>query len=111
MPVRVVKWGYGVTVSGELACPAALHPRCGVVDIFPRFLFKSGFFTLMKIASLMVLMNPCDSLPTMEKLSNVMSFPVVWKCSEIGEGALRCPLYLSLKLLSVSPMYSMLQLG
>ena len=32
---EVVELGLGVTVSEELACPAALHPRCGVVDIFP----------------------------------------------------------------------------
>ena len=77
----------------------------------PRFLFKSGALTLMNIASLMVLVKPCDSLPIMEKLSNVMLYPVVWKCLKMGEGVLRCFLYLSPKLLPVSPMYSMLQLG
>ena len=42
-----------------------------------RFLFKGGSLTLMNIASLMVvLVKPCGSLPTMEKLSNVMLCPV-----------------------------------
>ena len=42
-----------------------------------RFLFKGGSLTLMNIASLMVLGKPCDSLSTMEKMSNVMLCPVV----------------------------------
>ena len=42
----------------------------------------------MNIAFLMVLMKPCGSLPNM-KLSNVMLCPVVWKCSKMGEGALK----------------------
>ena len=33
----------------------------------------------MNIASLMVLVKPCGSLPTMEKLSNMMLCPVDWK--------------------------------
>ena len=53
----------------------------------PRFLFKGQSLTLMNIASLMVLVKPCVSLPTMEKLSNVVLCPVVWKWSKIGQGS------------------------
>ena len=35
-------WGVGFTISGELACPTALHPRCRVVDIFPGYCLKTG---------------------------------------------------------------------
>ena len=52
----------------------------------PRFLFKGGPLTLMTIASLMVLGKPCGSLPTMEKLSNVMLCSIVWKWSIMVEG-------------------------
>ena len=44
----------------------------------PRFLFNSGSLTPIHIASLMVLVKLCGSLPTMKKLSNVMMCPVVW---------------------------------
>ena len=33
----------GVTVSREPACPAALHPRCGIVDICPGSCLKVGY--------------------------------------------------------------------
>ena len=59
----------------------------------------------MYITSLMVLVNPCGSLPTMEKLSSVMLCPVVWKWLKMGEGALRCSLYLSPKFLPVCLPY------
>ena len=61
----------------------------------PRFLFNVGSLTLMYIASLMILVKPYGSLPTMEKLSSVMLWPVVRKCSKMGERALRCSLYLT----------------
>ena len=41
------------------------------------FLFNGGSLTLMYTALLMVLVKPCDSLPTMEKLSSVM-LSVLW---------------------------------
>ena len=64
---------------GELACLAALHPRSGVVDICQGYCLKVDHVSLMNIASLMVRVKPCDSLSTVEKLSNVMLCPVVWK--------------------------------
>ena len=103
--------GFGVIVSEELACPAALCPRCGTVDICPGSCLKDGSLTLMIIASLMVLVKPYDFLPTLEKLSNVMLCPVIWKCLKMGKGNLRYSLYISPKYLLVSPMYSMLKLG
>ena len=50
----------------------------------PRFLFNGGSLTLMSIVFFMVLVKPCSSLPTMEKLSNVMLCPVVQKWSKMG---------------------------
>ena len=40
----------------------------------------------MNIASLMVLVKPCDCLPLTVKLSNVMLCPLVCKCLKLGEG-------------------------
>ena len=45
-------------------------------------------------------MRPCDSLPTMEKLSYVMLCPVVWKCLKMEKRALRCSL---LMVTTISP--------
>ena len=70
------KWDYGdeeewgITVDGEPVYPATPHLRCVAVGIC-HSLFR-GSLTLMNIASFMVLVMPWDSLPTMEKLSNLM---------------------------------------
>ena len=77
----------------------------------PRFQFKTGSLTLRNIASFMVLVKHCGSLPTMKKLFNVMPCPVVWKWSKMGEGALRCSLSILPKCLPVSPMYSSVHPG
>ena len=47
---------------------------------FPMFLLRDRSLTLMSIASLMVLVRVCDSLPPMEKLSNLVWWPqvLVW---------------------------------
>ena len=77
-----------------------------------RFLFNGGeSLTLMYMASLVVLVMPCDFLPTMEKLSSLMMCPAVLEWSKMEEGALRCSLYLSPTFLPVSPMYSMVHPG
>ena len=76
----------------------------------PRFLFNGESWTLMYMASLMVLVMPCNSLPSMEKLSSLMTCPVVWEWSKMGEG-LEMLLVPSPKFLTVSPMYSMVHCG
>ena len=40
----------------------------------------------MNIGSLIVLVKPCESLPTMERVSNVMLYPVVWEVIKDGRG-------------------------
>ena len=42
----------------------------------PKLLLRNGPLTLMNMAPLMVLITPCNSLPTMEKLSTLMQCPV-----------------------------------
>ena len=76
---------------------------------FPRFLFKEGSLTLMYIASFMFLAMPCASLSTIEKHSGLTGCPVEEVCRCIGEGALRCSLYLSPKVLPDYPIYSSVQ--
>ena len=61
----------------------------------PMFLFRVGLFTLMKIDSLINLMMSCPSLPIMLKLSWLSWCPVSWLCAWMGEGSLRCFLYIS----------------
>ena len=51
------------------------------------FLLRDGLFTLMFIASLIVLIRFWPSLPIMLKLSMVVLWPVMLKWSYIGEGA------------------------
>ena len=72
----------------------------------PIFLFRDGLFTLMYKASLMVLKRLWSSLPKMVKLSMLTLWPEVLQWSCMGDGALRCSLYLSSKFLADSPMYS-----
>ena len=76
---------------------------------FPKFLFREGSLTLMYMASLMFLVNPCVSLSTMEKHSGLTRCPDVVVCRCMGEGALRCSLYLSPSVLPDSPMYCSVQ--
>ena len=72
----------------------------------PMFLLRDGLFTLMYRASFMVLKRFWSSLPSMEKLSIVTLWPQMLRWSCIGDGALRCSLYLSSKFLADSPIYS-----
>ena len=74
-----------------------------------RILLRDGSLTLMNIASSMVLVMLCTSLPTMERLSILMWCPVVLPCLYMFEGTLRCSLSLSSKDLPDSPVYSSLQ--
>ena len=58
------------------------------------------------MASLLVLAMPCPSLPIILKFSTDVVWPVALLCSNIGDGAFKCSLYLSLKVLADSLMYS-----
>ena len=82
---------------------------CGIWN-FPKFLFKDRSLTSMYMASLMFLVSPCASLSTMVKHSGLTGCPVVEVCRCMGEGALRCSLYLSSRVIPDSPMYCSVQL-
>ena len=72
----------------------------------PIFLLRVGLFTLMKMDSLINLVMSCPSLPIILKLSWLSWCPVRLLCTWMGEGSLRCSLYLSPRVLDVSLMYS-----
>ena len=57
----------------------------------------------------MFLTIPCDSLSTMEKQSGLTGCPVVVVQRWMGDGALRCSLDLSPKVIPDSPVYSSVQ--
>ena len=59
---------------------------------------------------LMVLAILCPFLPMILKFSTDVVWPVVLLCSNIGDGAFTCSLYLSSKVLTDSPISSSLQL-
>ena len=90
--------------SDELSWSTSSH-RWGSWYL-PRFLLRDGSLAQMYIASLMVLLMPCHSLPTMVKNSKSMGCPVVWLWWCIGDGALRCFFKLSQNDLPVYPIYS-----
>ena len=69
-------------------------------------LFKVGLLTLIKMDSFIFLAKLCPSLPIIWKLLWSVGWPVWLLWWWIGEGAFRCSLYLSPKVLEVSPMYS-----
>ena len=82
---------------------------CGIW-YFPKFLLSEGSLTQIYIVSFMFLVTPCDSLSTMVKHLGLTGCPVEWLWWCIGDGAQRCSLSLSLKVLPDSPMYSSRQL-
>ena len=65
--------------------------------IFPIFLFRVGLFTLMYMASLMVLAMLFYSLPIILKFSIDVLWPLLFWCPQIKDGAFKCSLYLSPK--------------
>ena len=73
---------------------------------FPIFLLRVGLFTLMYIASLMVLAKLFSSLPIILKFSIDVSWPLLLWCANIGDGVFKCSLNLSPKVLPDSPLYS-----
>ena len=76
--------------------------------VLTHFLFSMGLLTLMYVDSLIVLASPWSSLPIMLKFSGMVLCPVWLLCTWMVEGSFRCSLYLSAKVLDVSPMYSSL---
>ena len=72
----------------------------------PMFLFNVRLLTLMNIHSLILLAKLCCSLPIIWKLLWLVGWPVWLLCWWMGEGSFRCSLYLSPKVLEVSPLYS-----
>ena len=63
-----------------------------------------GLLTQMYIDSLIVLARPWSSLPMMLKFSGVVLCPVWVLCTWMDEASFRCSLYLSPKVLDVSPI-------
>ena len=106
--------GTGTLLESYLSCSEGVSlstwSQTGGSRNFPRFLLRDGSFTLMYIASLMFLVSPCASLSTMVKQSVLTGCPVVDVCMCIGDGALRCSLYLSPNDLPDSPIYCSVQL-
>ena len=73
---------------------------------FPIFLLKVELFTLIYISSLMVLAKLFSSLLIILKFSIDVSWPLLFWCPAIGEGAFRCSLNIAPKVLPDSPIYS-----
>ena len=72
----------------------------------PKFLLSKGSFTWLYIGSLMFLVILCGSLSTMVKHSALTLSPVMLLWWWMGDGALRCSLSLSQKVLLDSHIYS-----
>ena len=72
---------------------------------FPRFLSRDGSLTWMYIASLMVLVTTCSSLPTMLKHSSLTGCPLVWLWWCIGDWAIKCSFNLSPQMICLTPLY------
>ena len=74
--------------SSGMEC-RALSQRCGRL-YFPIFLFRVGLFILMYMASLMALAILCPSLPMILKFSTAVVWPLLFWCSKMDDGALKC---------------------
>ena len=61
----------GIIWAGRQGCPTRPHPRCGGVGTSQELLFRNGSLTLMNMASLMIIVMPCASLPTLEKTVHI----------------------------------------
>ena len=94
---------YFIFSSGRLN--RMLSQMCGRL-YFPIFLLSVGLFTLMYIDSLIVQATVLSSLPSILKLSIDVSWPLIFWCWNIGDGAFKCSLYLSPNDLPDAPMYS-----
>ena len=103
----MVQGYYLIIFSSGMDCKI-LSYRCGRL-YFPMFLFNVGLFTVMYMASFTALAILISSLPIILKFSTDVMWPVLFWCSCIGDGAFRCSLYLSSKVLADSPIYSSAQ--
>ena len=93
----MVQGHYLFIFSSGMDCNTPSH-RCGRL-YFPMFLFNVGLFTLMYMGSFATLAILWSSLPIILKFSTDFMWPVLFWCSCIGDGAFRCSLYLSSKVL------------
>ena len=91
----------GITVDGELACPVEPHPKWGAVGTCQCFYWgwgidpdEHGFLN-----------HPGDPLGLPFHYGKIVHFKGCW-WSLLGEGALRCSLYLSPRVCPASPVYS-----
>ena len=100
----ILKVSYFLSFSSGIENSILSH-ICGRL-YFPMFLFRVGLFTLMNMASLMVLAILLSSLPRILKLSMVVIWPLAVWWWKIGEGVFMCSLTLSPKVLPDSPTYS-----
>ena len=91
-----------------LDCCTEPHPICEADGTCLCFCLGMDYLPLYRRASFMVLIRFWSSLPTILKLSMLISWPDLMEWSYIGEGAFWCPLNLSAKVLADSPMYSSL---
>ena len=67
-----------LSCSEGMSCNTSSHRWVRLY--FPRFLLREGPFTQMYMASLIVLVGPCASLPIRAKNSRSTWCPVVWLC-------------------------------
>ena len=103
-------------LTWQTACACLFKLRSGVLSKtlshmwgklnLPMFQFSVGLLTLMNMDSLIFLAKLCPSLPIIWKLLWLVGWPVWLLCWWMAEGSFRCSLYLSPKVLEVSPMYS-----
>ena len=95
----MLKCNYLVFSSG--LANRTLFQMCGRLYL-PMFLLLVGLFTLIHLASLMALAILWPSLAMILKFSIVVLWPVMFWCSKMGDGAFKCSLYLSSKVLAGS---------
>ena len=74
--------------------------------VLPNIPVQCGIVQADVMASLTVLAILWPSLPIILKFSTDVVWPVLFWCSYIGDGAFRCSLHLSPKVLDDSPIYS-----
>ena len=103
----MVQGSYLFIFSSGIDCSIPSQ-RCGRL-CFPVFWFNVGLFTLMYMAFFTAFAILWSSLPIILKFSTGVMWPVLFWCSCIDDGAFRCSLYLSSKVLAESPIYSSLQ--
>ena len=89
--VSLRRLGYcGVVTKGYLKWRAGVSCRTSIQMwsswYIPRFPLRDGSLTQVNMASLLVLVTLCTSLPTMEKQLTLIECPVDWLCLYMGWG-------------------------